>query len=288
MLRKGNEGLLESHPYLHKLYIWNKKEDKYRHLFRLSRMIRSERYDCVINLQRFGASGFLTWRSRAKEKIGFDKNPFSFTYSLKVKHEVGNGKHEVDRNLELITHLTDPSTEKPKLHIQSKHEMRVKEFSVTPYICIAPTSVWFTKQLPSGKWIELINSIPPDVRINLLGANADIEFCDELIKRSSRQNIFNLCGQLSFLESAALVKNAKMNYVNDSAPLHIASATNAPVTAFFCSTVPAFGFGPLSDRSTIIETKIKLDCRPCGLHGFMKCPKGHFKCGLTIEVPKGI
>lgn len=74
-----------------------------------------------------------------------------------------------------------------------------------------------------------------------------------------------------------------MNYVNDSAPLHIASAMNAPITAVFCSTVPAFGFGPLSDHSKIIETKLMLDCRPCGLHGFKSCPKGHFKCALSIE-----
>lgn len=69
-----------------------------------------------------------------------------------------------------------------------------------------------------------------------------------------------------------------MNYVNDSAPLHLASAVNAPVTAVFCSTVPAFGFTPLSDFSKIVETKHELDCRPCGLHGFHACPKGHFKC----------
>jgi len=87
-----------------------------------------------------------------------------------------------------------------------------------------------------------------------------------------------VAGQLSFLESAALMKNARMNFVNDSAPLHFASAVNAPVAAMFCSTVPAFGFGPLSDDSFVFETTERLDCRPCGLHGYKSCPKGHFKC----------
>ena len=75
-----------------------------------------------------------------------------------------------------------------------------------------------------------------------------------------------------------------MNYVNDSAPLHIASAMNAPVTVYFCSTEPSFGFGPLSDNKTIVEVKEKLNCRPCGLHGKESCPKGHFNCGLKIEI----
>ena len=62
------------------------------------------------------------------------------------------------------------------------------------------------------------------------------------------------------------------------------SAMNAATTAIFCSTVPSFGFGPLSDNSKIIETEIQLDCRPCGLHGYKACPKGHFKCAYSIDV----
>jgi heptosyltransferase-2 len=74
-----------------------------------------------------------------------------------------------------------------------------------------------------------------------------------------------------------------MIYFNDSAPMHLASAMNAPVTAVFCSTIPEFGFGPLSDVSLIVQTDEKLDCRPCGLHGYRSCPKGHFKCATTIR-----
>jgi heptosyltransferase-2 len=87
-----------------------------------------------------------------------------------------------------------------------------------------------------------------------------------------------LSGKLSLLKSAALMQGAEHNYVNDSGPLHIASAMNASVTAFFCSTVPDFGFGPLSENSTIKQVE-GLDCRPCGLHGHKECPKGHFNCG---------
>jgi len=58
---------------------------------------------------------------------------------------------------------------------------------------------------------------------------------------------------------------------------------NAPVTAFFCSTIPGFGFGPLSEDSEIKEV-LNLSCRPCGLHGHKQCPEGHFKCGKDIEI----
>jgi heptosyltransferase II len=78
------------------------------------------------------------------------------------------------------------------------------------------------------------------------------------------------------------MQDAVMNYSNDSAPLHLGSSVNAPSTAIFCSTIPAFGFGPLSYNSAVIETTVKLACRPCGLHGYKACPKGHFKCAETI------
>jgi heptosyltransferase-2 len=92
-----------------------------------------------------------------------------------------------------------------------------------------------------------------------------------------------LAGKLTLLQSAALMRDSKMNYVNDSGPLHFASALNAPVTAFFCSTTPEFGFGPLSDLSEIIEVK-NLACKPCGLHGHKECPQGHFNCGNLINL----
>ena len=80
------------------------------------------------------------------------------------------------------------------------------------------------------------------------------------------------------------MRGAVMNYVNDSAPMHLCSAVGAPVTAVFCSTVPAFGFGPLSPVSFVVETREALACRPCGLHGHAACPLGHFRCAYGIEV----
>ncbi len=286
LVRKGNENLLENHPFLHELLIWDKKKLKYANLFRLSRLIRKRNYEVVINLQRFAASGFLTWRSGAGQRIGFDKNPFAFSYTYKVKHDIGSGLHETLRNLQLIERLTDNSPEKPRLYPSSVQEEKVQHLKTTSYICMAPTSVWFTKQLPPEKWTALIREIPANYKVYLLGAPGDTEACEFIRKEAGRVEVENLCGKLSLLESAALMRDAAMNYVNDSAPMHIASAMNAPVTAFFCSTVPAFGFGPLSDRSAVVETKEPLSCRPCGLHGYKACPEHHFRCAYGIELPE--
>ncbi len=297
LLRKGNEGLLHGHPFIHDVMTWDKTQNKFSNLIRLVSSIRRKKYDYVINLHRFASSGFITAFSGAKERIGFDKNPFSFLFTKIVRHEIGNGKHEIQRNHGLIKHLTDDIPANPKLYpsiedfdtakkIRNSIPMHRDEIR-NNYICIAPASIWFTKQLPKEKWIELINRLPENMMVYLIGSKEDSVLCDSIkseIRNPKSELVKNLAGQLSFLESGALMKDATMNYVNDSAPLHVASAVNAPVTAIFCSTVPDFGFGPLSNKSRIAETKLKLDCRPCGLHGFKTCPKGHFKCAWTIDI----
>jgi len=284
LVRKGNESLLENHPLLRNVIVFDKKKGKYRNLVVLIRSIRKHKYDYVINVQRFFASGVMTAMSGAKkETIGFDKNPLSRSFSKKVPHHISAsavGDHEVKRNLSLITHLTDDFYIRPKLYPSLTDFEKVKTNG--PYICIAPASVWFTKQFPKERWIDFINEVPNDFNIYLMGAKSDYALCEEIGSRVTGHGsrIVNLAGQLTFLESAALMKNAEMNYVNDSAPLHFASAVNAPVTAIFCSTVPAFGFGPLSDKSFVVETKLELTCRPCGLHGRKECPLGHFHCSI--------
>ncbi|HEY1040866.1 MAG TPA: glycosyltransferase family 9 protein [Bacteroidia bacterium] len=284
LVRKGNETLFAGHPYIHECIVWNKLEGKYKSLFRLLKQVRKEDYDKVVNLHRYSSSGFLTGFSKAKEKIGFDKNPLSFLFTRKIKHEIGNGKHEVERNQQLIESFTDKNFAKPRLYPTIQNSEKVATYKTGNYVCMAPSSVWFTKQLPKHKWVELCDKLPGSTTVYLLGAGSDSTLCEEIMAKSTHTKIINLCGKLNLLDSCALMRDAEMNYVNDSGPLHLASAMNAPTTAFFCSTVPAFGFTPLSDKSQVIETKKYLDCKPCGLHGYKQCPRGHFDCGNTIEV----
>lgn len=283
LVRKGNEGLLKDHPKLNKVLIWDKKNAKYNSLAKLGKLIRRQNYDLLVNLQRFASSGLLTTSSKAKIKVGFSKNPFSFAFTHKVPHVVDQDMHEVQRNLSLITDLTDSEFQMPKLYPSDADYKKIEVYQNQPYFCIAPSSVWFTKQYPSEKWAELIDALKDGRKVYLLGAPADIDLCAKIKGASLNNDVEILAGNLTFLQSAALMKGAKMNYVNDSAPLHMASAINAPVTAIYCSTIPEFGFGPLSDISRTIETQEALVCRPCGLHGKKACPKGHFNCAHSIS-----
>ena len=283
LVRKGNESLLSNNPHLNAVHVLDKTEGKYKSIFKLIKQFKSEKYDLAINLHRFGSSGLISVFSGATKIYGFKKNPFSFLYTKKFEHEIGNGQHEVERNLSIIKEFGAVSLKRPELYPSEEDFDIASQIMNPPFYCMAPASVWFTKQLPKEKWIELIDHYNEIGTVYILGGKGDQAFCDEIISKTQAKTSINLSGQLNLLESAALMSKAERNFVNDSGPLHIASAMNAPVTAFFCSTVKKFGFGPLSEDQIVREVE-NLDCRPCGLHGHKSCPKGHFKCGFDIDL----
>ncbi|MEN9290551.1 MAG: hypothetical protein RLZZ357_394 [Bacteroidota bacterium] len=283
VVKKGNETLLAEHPFLNQVYTFDKRQ-KLKNLWNLGKQLRQQRYELVINLQRFASSGVLTMLAKGKESRGFEKNPLSLFFSKRYQHELKEGLHEVDRNLNLISDLVPAPYRRPQLYPSMEDLNAIRIYQEVPYACLAPTSVWFTKQAPEPIWLKLIKDLSAkQQKIYLLGAASDQKYLDAIAKKAGTSEVVNLAGKLTLLQSAALMAGAQHNYVNDSGPLHLASATNAPVSAFFCSTVPAFGFGPLSDDSKIIEVS-NLACRPCGLHGHKSCPKGHFQCGKALQL----
>ena len=285
LVRKGNESLFESHPFLNQVLVWDKKNNKYQNWVGLLFTIRSSQYDVVLNAQRFAATGAWTAFSKAKIKIGFDKNPFSFLFTHAVVHQFSEkGQHEIDRNHQLLISLFVTKVAMPKLYPTASDELAVINYQQAPYLCIAPASVWFTKQFSIEKWVDLINELPFKGPIYLIGGPGDKLLCDQILQKINRKSVVNLAGRLSFLASAALQKKAVLNYVNDSAPMHFASAVNAPAVAVYCSTLPNFGFGPLSHNSFIVQTNEALACRPCGIHGKKQCPLKHFDCAKTIKM----
>jgi len=285
LVRKGNESLFQAHPFLNQVLVWDKKNNKYQNWVGLLLKIRSIQYDVVLNAQRFAATGAWTAFSKAKIKIGFDKNPFSFLFTHAVVHQFSEkGQHEIDRNHLLLSSLFMTKVAMPKLYPTSSDELAVSSYQQLPYLCIAPASVWFTKQFSLEKWVDLINEVPFKGCIYLIGGPGDKLLCDQILQKINRRSVVNLAGRLSFLASAALQKKAVLNYVNDSAPMHFASAVNAPVVAVYCSTLPNFGFGPLSDHSFVVQTNEALSCRPCGIHGKKQCPLKHFDCAKTIKM----
>ena len=297
-LRKGNESIMQTHPAISKVWIWDKNGGKYKNLLKMSWQIRKYQYDLVLNIQRFFNSGLITLLANAKVSVGFNKNPLSFLFTHKVEHKIPHAKdkgflHEVQRNALLLQQVSNhslpaaneiPPSLFPTTEQYAKVNLLTKEFP--SYLVLAPASVWFTKQWAQEKWKELTQKLSKDYQLFFIGAPSDKNFVNAII--DDNPNCHNLCGSLSLMESAALMQNASRVFVNDSAPLHLASGVNAKVTAIFCSTEPDFGYTPLTSDAELIQLNPRLECMPCGLHGHQTCPLGHFKCAFDISTDQVI
>ena len=273
LVRKGNEIFYQGQPNVNQVWVWDKKK-KWKSWWTLLRGVRRVKYDKIYLAQRFFTMGLFSLLSGASEKIGYSQGWWSQFYNVRIPHRWGDHVHEVQRLMDLVG---SEKLFRPFLEVQA-HHVSLPE---CPYITISPASVWQTKQAPLSVWQQVLYR-HENKKVLLLGGPTDFAFLQECMSQLKHPNMEIKAGQYSLLQSGYVMKHAVMNFVNDSGPLHLCSATNAPVTAFFCSTVPAFGFGPLSDVSVVLETKEELPCRPCGMHGHSRCPKWHFKCGNII------
>ena len=285
LVRKNNEQVLDRHPFLRRVFIWDKIVHKWRNYGRLLLDIRRQEYDLLVNVQRHFSTGLLTIFSGAKVSCGYSANPLSWFFSFRADHSLQNKFHEVTRCLDLIKPLWDSTFSalykfKPTLYPLPAELL--KKFP-KPYITITPTSARQTKQLPKSKWIELIHRVPQHIAVYISGAPGEQVECQEIADLAGNSRVQVLTHEYSILQKASIFKQSLLNYVLDPAATHLCSSVDAPVCTVYCSTSEEFGFGPLSSCSAVVSVK-NLSCRPCTTHGRQGCPLGHFKCGFDIDV----
>jgi heptosyltransferase-2 len=147
-----------------------------------------------------------------------------------------------------------------------------------PFIALAPGSRWDTKRWPY--FAELAAALPDPIVV--VGGPDDAKLAEGVVA-GAPDRARSAVGALTIRGTAALLERAALLVTNDSLPLHLASALNRPTVAIFGPTVTGFGFGPLSNASTVVEHP-DMPCRPCSPHGPMTCPRGHHRCLRDIPV----
>jgi heptosyltransferase II len=283
LVRKPMDGLFEGHPWLHRVLAWDKRPRvKGKDWRRLVREVRRARYDVVVNLHRHASSGVLTALSMAPIRAGYANNPLAWRFTHRTPHRWGDGTHEVERHAALlapfVTHVRPAS--RPRLHPLVQHVEEARALGAEGALVVMPGSQWATKAWPEGQFSKFLEATHE--RVLLLGSPAENALCARLAE--GRDHVVNAAGKASLLGLVAAIGMARAVVANDSAPLHVASATNTPTVALFASTVPRFGFGPLSTSQAVVEPATELACRPCGMHGRKRCPEGHFRCGWELPV----
>ena len=275
--------LLETHPAVRELIRYDKRgtDAGARGLWRLGGVLRARGYAHAYLPHRSWRSAALAVLARIPERTGFADAPAAITYTTRMPRPAAG--HEVERLLALAGQVSGAPP--VSLGLTAEDQRRADEWLVRRglepgFIALAPGSIWGTKRWPG--YPALAASL--DGAVVVLGGPEDAALAAEVAAAApGRTHV--AAGELTLREAAALLSRARVLVTNDSAPLHLATATGTRVVALFGPTVPAQGFGPRGPRDTALGVT-HLDCRPCSAHGPRVCPLGHHRCMRELPVER--
>jgi ADP-heptose:LPS heptosyltransferase len=114
---------------------------------------------------------------------------------------------------------------------------------------------------PRGHWVQLLELLPSDLPIVVLGARGEeplAALVDHLPHR-----VIDLTGQTSIAELVTIVALARGLVVTDTGPAHVAAAVNTPVVCLIGPTAAAVT-GPYATAHNVVRTlSVGLPCAPC-------------------------
>ncbi|MDB5228373.1 MAG: hypothetical protein JWN78_2566 [Bacteroidota bacterium] len=275
--------ILVANPHVSKIYSIEKNVSE------VIGLLKEEKYDAVIdlhnNIRSRQVSSLLKTRTYRYNKKSFQR--FLLTkFKINLLHD-----HVVDRYFSAVKKLNIINDGKGlEYFIPEKDEIPTSNLPFTHlagYCVIVVSAKHFTKQIPKEKLEELCLKI--SIPIILIGGTEDAYIGTEL-ESVDKFKIYNACGKLNINQSASIIKKAKFVITPDTGMMHIAAAFNKRTISIWGSTEKRLGFMPYMTNNTnsVIIENIALSCRPCHKHGLSKCPLGHFKCMLDLDMQKVI
>jgi lipopolysaccharide heptosyltransferase II len=266
------------------------KHGKHRSLsqvYKFARFIKLKKYSRIYSPHRSFRTSLIVMLSGVQETYGFNVNSLRHIY--KYLAEYGDARHEVERNLRLLQYPVNGDAWKilPEINIPPQVSDKVDAFfseikEGKNFAAIAPGSIWNTKVYPIEYYGEIIEYLEKKMDyIFLVGGKKDKLICEDLENKFS-ENVKSVAGEFNIIESIYFLKRIKLLISNDSAPAHFGMCADIPVLMLYCSTVPDFGFYPYNKKSYFLSFN-DLFCKPCGIHGFEKCPLNHFNCGYKLK-----
>ena len=245
---------------------------------RLAATLRAGGYRRAYLPHQSWRSGLAVLLAGIPERIGFRDAPARWCYTRRIARPAGG--HETDRLLALAG-ASGPRL--PTLGLTEADHAAAEGWLAAHgvpggFVAVAPGSIWATKRW--GRYPALAAVL--DRPVVVVGGRDDRPLAAEVVAAG---RAWDATGALSLGGSAALIGRAAALVTNDSLPLHLAQATGTPTVALFGPTVPAFGFGPRGPRDRVVEVD-GLDCRPCSRHGPARCPLGHHRCMVNLDVAR--
>lgn len=280
--------LVQDHPAVDRVLVDEKRGagSGLGGVLRMARRLRAEEFTLAVAPHKSFRTGLLLAAAGVPRRVGFRQSPGCFFYHQTARRDVD--RHEVERILCLMRVFgLEPEDCDRKPYVACTPAARanaarlLEEAGVNPseqIFVVCPGSVWHTKRWSATGYGEVVRILARDYgRVILCGSTDDIDVAERIEKHANATSLVNFAGKADLQTFVALIDRAQLVVSNDSAPLHLAVARQAPVVTIFCATTPSLGYGPYTGLAHIVEKK-DLFCRPCRRHGGPRCPRGTEDC----------
>ncbi len=239
--------------------------------FRLTRELRKERYDLVIDFQGLFRSAFFAALAAGSRPVGFaHPREGAARWFYRAGLPVPRAAHAVVRNVALVNALlgTDSPVPVLRLPVSERHAAMVGKLldasgiaPGTPLVGVMPGARWISKAFPPRLFREVLQKAAlqrPDLRFVLIGAPSDAAAGREV--GENFPGMTDLIGRTSLGEMVELIRRCGAVLSNDSGPVHAAAALGVPAVCFFGPTNAELT-GPYGECHKIL--RLELPCAPC-------------------------
>jgi heptosyltransferase-3 len=281
-LNKGCEDMVSNNPNVKNIIVYDRLRIKKLSIFsqlkeeiRFTRNIRNNHYDMVINLTEGDRGALLALFSGAKIKLGFSVRK-GLLSKIKIFDKLGDDKkwqHTVEKDLQFINLLgKEVNNKEVKIYWSSTVEQEVDKIlsdnNIKQFVHIHPVSRWMFKCWEDDRMAKIIDYLQQDkgVKVVITGApvKKELDRIDKILTLCKTKPI-NLSGKLTLKHLACLSSRAKLFFGVDTAPMHMAAATNTPVITLFGASYPVI-WGPWNNNSDKQLFKDENAIQTNGLH----------------------
>jgi heptosyltransferase-2 len=270
-------GILSAQPYVDDTIVYDVfgGDRGVAGLLRIVRNLRAGGFDCVIDFeQHFQMTSILTYLTGAARRIGFyyTGSPRKGLFTDPVF--LNPDGHMVDAYMALLAPLgieSDEIEELQPISVLPGDEALVAGWlesrGIGPDDLLvgihsgsgirAPVRRW-----PPERFAEIVRRLQIEygARVVLTGGSEEKERVRGIIELAGAEGAYSAAGDLSILQTAALMGRCDLFISNDTGPLHMAAASGTATIGLFGPNSPT-RYAPVGRRNTSIFKAV--ECSPC-------------------------
>lgn len=257
IVSEGTEAILIKNPFVDNIFIYKKKPWK---ALKFINKVRKTKYEYFIDPKDHYSkqSLYIAKLIRAKFKIGFNnKDSQYFDYSVNPG-KLENKLHHILiflNSLDYFGWKLPNQIPRPELYPKEIANKEVSNFiksnSLYGYYCLNISASKESKMIDKEKISEFLSEINTNSPIVLINGPSDKEYINFLLNQ--HKNLIRFESR-SYDHAIGIIKNSNLLITPDTSLVHIASAYNIPILAFYSELDNFYNkFHPLSDLQVIIR-----------------------------------